>query len=94
MAGGLLRASVTEITDQQVRRPDSDIQGRAFAGGLKMGHTRFDQVAVAIQFVFDLEIDLPLVWKMELVVGEKITIRSLGLTDKVDVAVHQSFQPW
>ena len=78
-----------EILHKQVGGFDADLEQFPAASRFIMRYTRFDEVSVAVQLVFDLQTDPALAREMDLVVGKEVTIVHLSVRQKGDQGVHK-----
>ena len=86
VAGRALRAVAGEVAHQQIGRTPCDRQQFCPSGGLVVRDARLDQVTVAIQLVFDLEIGPARAGEVDLVIGEEVAIGHLCAAQERDEA--------
>ena len=87
VAGRALGTCRAKRLHQQIGGAGGHVEQGPGAGGLVVGDGRFDEVAVAVQFVFDLQVGPAHAGEQQLVVGVQVAVGVLGGADQVDKGV-------
>lgn len=84
---GMLRVLAAEVLHDAVGGAADDLEQVGATSRLVVRDARFDEMAVAVEFMLDLEIRPARVWEVDLVVGEEIAVRLLGAGEEGDERV-------
>jgi hypothetical protein len=79
--------------NKEVGSLDAEVEQVPPSGRLVMRNARLDEMTVAIELMLHLQVDPALPGKMDLVIGEKITVRHLGTGQQGNQLVHKGSQP-
>src|SRR5688572_4003815 len=84
MPTGFVIRCIEKIIHKQVCSFDTKVEQVSTASGFVMRYACFDKMPVAIKFMFHLQVDPTLFWKMQLVVRKDIAIWHLSARDQRD----------